>query len=229
MNDMMKGMASQSGADAGSAGETRPDRLTSQRFAERFQDAWRALWCIAAAVTADRTAADDILQEAAVVALGKLEQFDPATNFTAWMGKIVRFIALNHGRRRQRTATTSVDPHSIEVLPLSSRIQNQPTDRMPDLTEHGQLETGTEAFDDRVLGALRTLEETARACLLLRTLQDMPYRDIALALDIAEGTAMSHVHRARMAMRERLAAGETGREQASQAASRPKEGDDHAS
>ena len=101
MNDIMTGMASQLGANAGSADKGRPDRLTSQRFAERFQDAWSTLWCIAAAVTADRTAADDILQEAAVVALGKLEQFDPATNFTAWMGRIVRFIALNHGRRRQ--------------------------------------------------------------------------------------------------------------------------------
>ena len=75
------------------------------------------------------------------------------------------------------------------------------------------------------------MEETARACLLLRTLQDMPYREIALALDIAEGTAMSHVHRARMAMRERLAAGETLRAQPSRtkAGEEHREGQDHAS
>ena len=48
---------------------------------------------------------------------------------------------------------------------------------------------------------MKRLEETARTCLLLRTLRDMPYREISLLLDIPEGTAMSHVHRARQAMR----------------------------
>lgn len=214
MNDIMMRMASQRGAKAGSAGAQGadgPDQLTTQRFAERFQDARGTLWCIAAAVTADRAAADDILQEAALIALGKLEQFDPATNFTAWMGKFVRFIALNHARRRKRAATASVDPQSFETLPVNGRMHKAPVDRMPSLTGHGQLAAESEAFDDRVLGALRTLEETARACLLLRTLRDMTYRDIALALNIAEGTAMSHVHRARTAMRERMAAGESVR------------------
>jgi len=57
---------------------------------------------------------------------------------------------------------------------------------------------------DRVLEALVSLEETARACLLLRTVLDKSYREISLALDIPEGTAMSHVHRARKAMRRML-------------------------
>ena len=39
----------------------------------------------------------------------------------------------------------------------------------------------------------------------MRTLMDMPYHDISLALNIPEGTAMSHVHRARMNLRSKLA------------------------
>src|SRR6267142_2524601 len=83
--------------------------LTPAAFATQYQGSWRALWCIAAAVVGDRAQADDVLQEAAMIALGKLSQFDPASNFVAWMGQIVRFVALNHSRRRNRTLAGSVD------------------------------------------------------------------------------------------------------------------------
>lgn len=172
--------------------------LTPTAFAARFQSVWQPLWCIAAAVVRDRNEADDIVQEAAVIALGKLNQFDPGTNFTAWMGKIVRFVALNHARRQHRNSGVEVDARMLEVTP-----DNAPQQSAMPLNGRGELTAG-EAFDDRVLAALATLDETARACLLLRTLLNMPYRQIALALDIAEGTAMSHVHRARAALRERL-------------------------
>jgi RNA polymerase sigma-70 factor (ECF subfamily) len=53
--------------------------------------------------------------------------------------------------------------------------------------------------------ALRGVSEVARACLLLRTLEGMPYARISELLQIPEGTAMSHVHRTRQFLRERLA------------------------
>jgi RNA polymerase sigma-70 factor (ECF subfamily) len=174
--------------------------LTPAAFALQFQGSWRALWCIAAAVVGDRAQADDVLQEAALVALGKLGQFDPASNFTAWMGQIVRFVALNQARKRTRSPASSVDPHSIEVTAVSTPA----TDNSSPLTGQGQLNDVADSFDERLLSALRGLDDTARACLLMRTLMDMPYRDISLSLNIPEGTAMSHVHRARISLRQRL-------------------------
>jgi RNA polymerase sigma-70 factor (ECF subfamily) len=53
--------------------------------------------------------------------------------------------------------------------------------------------------------ALHSLGETARCCLLLRTIEQMPYAQIAQLLEIPEGTAMSHVHRSRMTLRGQLA------------------------
>ncbi len=61
-------------------------------------------------------------------------------------------------------------------------------------------------FDDDLAAALRSLDEMPRCCLLLRVVMDLPYKDIAQVLDIPEGTAMSHVHRARRQVRERLGA-----------------------
>jgi RNA polymerase sigma-70 factor (ECF subfamily) len=177
-------------------------RLSPQAFAEEFMACSRTLWCIAAGVLGKRDQADDVLQEGAMIALGKLEQFDPDTSFVAWMGRIVRFVALNHARRRQRRAASALDEQTIEAPP-ERRDATAGAPAAP-ATARGELRPDQKCFDDDVCAALSTLDEIARACLLLRTVLDLPYREIALALDIPEGTAMSHVHRARRTLRDRL-------------------------
>lgn len=176
--------------------------LTPAAFAERFEGVSRTLWCIAAAVVGDRFAADDVVQESAMIALGKLEQFDSNSNFLAWMARIVRFTALNYGRRRK--STHLIDHLDADRSPSSYSDGIANSSDHASVTGHGHLLADQHAFDDRVLTALNALDPTARACLLLRVVMNRPYRDIALALDIAEGTAMSHVHRSRMALRTML-------------------------
>jgi RNA polymerase sigma-70 factor (ECF subfamily) len=203
LSDILPGMADDSGREtAGRSGAGTKQFLTPADFAERFESVSRTLWCIAAAVVGDRSAADDVLQESAMIALGKLDQFDANSNFVAWMARIVRFVALNHGRRRV-AGSASTDPQSLDARADTSKRTSRT--RNDALNGRGQLASDQEEFDDRVLSALGGLDANARACLLLRVVLDMPYRDIARALDMAEGTAMSHVHRARMSLRETLA------------------------
>jgi len=59
-------------------------------------------------------------------------------------------------------------------------------------------------FDDEVLSALHEISDVARMCLLLRVVQQLSYEDIAQTIQIPAGTAMSHVHRAKRSIRERL-------------------------
>ena len=139
-----------------------------------------------------------------MIALGKLEQFDPNSNFIAWMARIVRFTALNHGRRKQ--STRLIDHDDADRSRSIHADADQELAGRRTVSGHGHVHDDQQAFDDRVLAALNTLDQTARACLLLRVIMNRPYRDIALALDIAEGTAMSHVHRSRTALRHMLAA-----------------------
>jgi RNA polymerase sigma-70 factor (ECF subfamily) len=163
-----------------------------EEFASRFQVSARRLWAVAAAVLGDRSEAQDVLQEACVIALEKLGTFRAGTSFEAWMGRIVRFVALNRLRKRR---PTSVEP---EVLDGPAPAPPAPARA---LTPHGQLENDQEQFDDDVVAALRTLAPTARACLLLRAVEHLEYSAIATVLGIPEGTAMSHVHRSRERMR----------------------------
>ncbi len=175
-------------------------RLSPAEFAVRFQDGSRALWCIAVSVTGDRSGADDLVQEAAVVALGKLHEFDPATNFVAWMGQIVRFLALNARRK-----ATKARPAGEELDGVADARGIHAPNSGEGISSRGGLHAHQSDFDDEVAAAVNELDETPRACLLMKTVLDLSYHDISLALSIPEGTAMSHVHRARKLLRDKLA------------------------
>jgi RNA polymerase sigma-70 factor (ECF subfamily) len=191
-------------------------RKSGDDFARLFQASFRKLWCIAAGIVGNAATAEDVVQEAALVALDKFEQFrqqdppaadvqdgaagDELLEFAAWMSQIVRYVALNQYRkdRRHRAASLS-EGHGnglARPAPASPPLQ---------LTALGQLPDDQETFDDRVMRALQQVGEVARACLLLRTIELLDYKQIARLLEIPEGTAMSHVHRARRLLRRELA------------------------
>lgn len=173
--------------------------LTPQEFARLYNENWRVLWCAAVGVLGDRTGAQDVVQESAVVALERLEQFDAGTSFVAWMIQILRNLALNESRKRARRRTTPTEASTIDATTATEARST-----MAVIGSSGQVLREAEPFDDELLKALGTLDETARGCLLLRTVLDMPYRQIALSLNIPEGTAASHVHRARTLLRDAL-------------------------
>ena len=178
--------------------------LSRSEFARQFSGSYRVLWLIAASVTGDKSHADDVVQDAAMIALEKLDQFQPGTSFTAWMGQMVRFLALNEMRKRKGRRTVACDPGTMDQADPSGDPALRVGGR--ELDARGQAPPEQELFDDQLMQALQGIGETARACLLLRTVQDMEYSEIAKALDIPEGTAMSHVHRSRQVLRERLSA-----------------------
>lgn len=173
--------------------------LSPEEFGVRFGESWRILWCAAVSVVRDRTLAQDIVQQSAVVALERLDDFDAQTSFVSWMVRIVKNLALNEARKTSRRKTAATDSTVLDTGAA------RPMGSGPVVVgARGEVYADQAAFDDDVLHALDGLEETARGCLLLRVILDLPYRDIALALDIPEGTAASHVHRARKLMRDRL-------------------------
>ncbi len=169
-------------------------------FAAQFEASFRTLWLVAVGITGDRAGAEDVVQEAALLALGKLDKFEPGTNFRAWMAQMVRYVALNHARKRQKHRASALGSDVDESALAGASIQ-----KALNLGGRGELPADQGFFDDQVIRALNSVSDVARACLLLRTIEQMEYSEISKVLQIPEGTAMSHVHRARQHLRERLA------------------------
>ncbi len=183
--------------EGASAGQKKP-----LDFSAQFAACFRTLWLVAVGITGDRGGAEDVVQEAAMLALGKLDEFEPGTNFRAWMAQMVRYVALNHARKRQKHRASALGPELEETGSVAASHSHESALR---LGRHGELPADQAFFDDHVIKALNSVSDIARACLLLRTIEQMEYSEISRLLQIPEGTAMSHVHRARQHLRERLA------------------------
>jgi RNA polymerase sigma-70 factor (ECF subfamily) len=175
--------------------------LSEAEFATLFSASFRKLWLIAVGIIGDAALAEDAVQDAALTALGKRQQFQPGTNFTAWMSQMVRFVALNQYRKQRKRKAASLEGGAIDVAASTPA----PAGATVRINVRGELPVDQPHFDDRIMQALRGVAEVARACLLLRTLESLEYTEISALLGIPEGTAMSHVHRTRQYLRERLA------------------------
>lgn len=151
-------------------------RLDRAEFGRLFERHARLLWVVAAAFV-PRASAEDVVQEAAAVALDRLHAFDPTTDFRAWMTQIVRNVA-NNERRRQRRAPT---PEPVSEQVASAHTGNG-------VGGDGGLHELQVHFDDRVVYALANLRSEARAVLLLRVVLDLDYAEIATTLGLPPGT-----------------------------------------
>jgi RNA polymerase sigma-70 factor (ECF subfamily) len=180
-------MSHGTGISAPSAPGVASAPLSPQEFGHLFASSSRTLWCIAAGILGDRHRAHDVVQDAAVIGLSKLAEFNRGTGFAAWMGQIVRFVAINEYRKRRREKAASGE--------VAARARVRGGDASSPADPQG---------DAALAAAVDALEEMARACLLLRTVGDLSYKQIAEAMGVPEGTAMSHVFRARRSLRDKL-------------------------
>ena len=142
-----------------------------------------------------------------MIGLAQLDRFTPGTSFEGWMAQIVRNVARNAFRKRARNPAS---PAEHDLLG-NHASKNHACNQHPAISHDG-LSANPDAFDGEVRRALQSLDETSRVCLLLRTVGEFSYAQIAAITDINENTAMSHVFRSRKALRVLLAAHNHGRD-----------------
>jgi len=151
---------------------------------------------IALRITGDPDAASDCAQEAFIRAFKALHQYDPAQPFAPWIFRIVTNVSLNHVQRWHAHQTP------VEELPDSA----EPEDSGPEASAL-RREAVTE-----VVAAMSELPPAYRAALTLRHMQQLSYQEVADTLGIPLGTVKTHLHRARAALKARLAARRRERE-----------------
>ncbi len=145
---------------------------------------------IALRITGDADAANDCAQEAFIRAYRALHQYDPTLPFGPWLYRITTNASLNHVQRW----------HARET----------PVDELPERS--AEIDEGPEATAVRreevaeVVAAMADLPAAYRAALTLRHMQQLSYQEVADALGIPLGTVKTHLHRARAALKVRIAA-----------------------
>lgn len=138
----------------------------------------------ARALTGERSAADDLVQDTLERALSRFHLWRHGSDLRAWLFTIMHNIHVNQARSRARHPHDALDEASADAL----RAQE------PDWVELRDI-------DD----ALARLPAEQRAVLLLVGLEQFTYEEAARVLAIPLGTVMSRLSRGRERLRAILA------------------------
>jgi RNA polymerase sigma-70 factor (ECF subfamily) len=155
-----------------------------EAFALLVKKHQRRVYATAMHLTGQHSDADDVVQDALLRAYRGLAGFDGRAAFSTWLHRIVVNVALNHLRARRRP-----------TLPIEAA---------EGIGQPPRVEPRSEAR--AVLAALAELSPPLRVTLVLATVEDMPYREIAETLGVPEGTVAWRVNQARKLLRLRLQA-----------------------
>lgn len=152
----------------------------------------KAIFNLVYRMLGDYDDAAEISQEVFLSAYRAIGQFRGDANFSTWLYRI----ALNHATTRRK----STNSRQKRLVPLDGS-------EMIDEAQIGPSESlEKKELRERVQRALNELEPEDATVILLRDLQDIPYEDVARMLEIPVGTVKSRLHRARQALKARLAA-----------------------
>jgi RNA polymerase sigma-70 factor, ECF subfamily len=141
--------------------------------------------------------AKDVLQETLIAAVRTLPEFRGASSLSTWLYTMARSFCIKQ-RRRSKFA-----PETVESLDAgeSAKLADQVPDpsRGADEALHGKrVETALEA-------AIAELEPMYREVLVLRDVEGLSAAEVADILEVSVDAVKSRLHRARVAVRERIA------------------------
>lgn len=159
-----------------------PMRVAPETFEAFYRREYRAIVSMAYALSGNVSVAEDIAQEAFIVAHRRWEEIREMELPGAWVRRVAANKAVSFGRRRQAEARA--------LAKLGNR-------RQPVV----ELDVPDREFWMEV----RRLPDRQAQAIVLHYLEDRPVDEIAEILDCAPSTARVHLHRGRRTLADRLA------------------------
>jgi RNA polymerase sigma-70 factor (ECF subfamily) len=135
------------------------------------------LFGLALGIVRNRTAAEDVVQEAFIKAYRNLKRFRGDSSVYTWLYRIAVNTAHNHLRRERRAGKVDFE----EVAPVIAAKDPNPADRA------ANSELG-EAID----GAVQRLPRRQREVFILHYFERMTHREIAEVLGVTEGAVKAN-------------------------------------
>jgi RNA polymerase sigma-70 factor (ECF subfamily) len=153
-------------------------------FGELVQRHHAAIYRVCYRILFDVEDAADATQDAFLRAYKKIDTFHNNSGFKTWMVRIAVNVSLS-----ARSHLKSELP--LDTIPLPASLSAE--------TEVMQTEAAAELYR-----TLQVLPTNHRAAVILRDLEGFSYAEVAVALNVPEGTAKGWVHRGRQRLKDLL-------------------------
>ncbi|HEY9070268.1 MAG TPA: sigma-70 family RNA polymerase sigma factor [Candidatus Ozemobacteraceae bacterium] len=159
-------------------------------FAEIYRAHAGMVYGVALRMSGSPEVASEIAQDVFVAVFRKLDQFHGRSALKTWIYRITVNTALNARKKH------AVERGHIEEYMREQRVMGRTATPCPE-----------ERFDDRVQELLSWLPEEQRVCLLLRSVEQLSYQEIADVLEINLNTVRTRLRRARETLFAKLRGG----------------------
>jgi RNA polymerase sigma-70 factor (ECF subfamily) len=166
------------------------DREALAEFTQLFQ---RKVYQYSYLMCGQREDAEEVAQDTLLRVVERFDQLRRPEYVRAWVFQIAKNVCMLK-RRKSIFAPT-------EELPLDAHAAE-----VADHAPPPDLQAILRESIDRLREAIRELPDTFRAVLLLRDLEELSTHETATILGISEDLVKTRLHRARLALRTRLAA-----------------------
>lgn len=160
-------------------------------FGELFRKYEKRVFRVARRMCRSDDEAWDITQDAFIRAMQAMDRFDTQYRFFTWMYRITTNLAINYSKKRKRRR----EVHFEEAYSA---------DGQQTVNQHIADRAATEELADAVERAVHKLTPALKSVFVLRVDQQLSYSEIAESLDIALGTVMSRLNRARRKIRQEI-------------------------
>ncbi len=179
---------------------TEPGSAAADNFTPLLESVLEPAYRTAYHLTRNEADAEELVQEAALLAYKGFDGFELGTNFKGWFMTILRHRFISGYRKKQREVQT-VDLEDAPNLyiyskSLESGLATQTSEPARYVIERLDVE--------QVAGALSELPMEFREAATLYFTQDMSYQEIADVLDVPVGTVRSRLHRGRKLLQQKL-------------------------
>lgn len=169
-----------------------------QRFERDALPMLDQLYRAARRYTGNAADAEDLVQETMAKAYSAFHRFEDGTNIRAWLLRILTNTWINSYRKTQ-CRPGEVLSDGITDAQLAAQAGHSSAG-----LQSAELAALESLGDDEVRQALAQLREDQRLVVYYADVEELRYKDIALILDIPEGTVMSRLHRGRRTLRRLL-------------------------
>lgn len=177
------------------------DRTRAQvEFEQLFSPIVQMAYGTAVRLTRSRTEAEDLVQDAALLAFRAFDSFQPGTNFKAWFFRILtNAFYSRHRKEKHEKANLSTE----DVPPLY--LYNRTTEAGLQGRESDPASAIMDRLDTEQVGeALEALPTEYRVVATLYFIEDFSYQQIAEVLECPVGTVRSRLHRGRRMLQKAL-------------------------
>lgn len=159
--------------------------MDQSQFESLWNDVAPRVRAFLAAACCDKTLVDDFIQEVAMTAWRKRDEFDEARRFDHWIIGMARFVVLRHRRdvARQRVILAPDLIEQLETLATAGQPSNEEQRKA-------------------LAGCVEALGESARTLLTMRYQAGKPLAEVAQQLGRSHGAIRTALSRLRDSLRE---------------------------